>query len=146
MPTTESGDSPTPALKRLTYLLSSSDTEESRLVATERVFESLRVRLSTIMGASGYATLLARSITLTRREHPSLSAVSPDAYGSLIGRVGAITEQNAIAVTDAFVAVLARFDALLQLFIGTGLSEQLLMTVWQDLQDNEPNGNDGVDL
>ncbi len=146
MPTAESGDANAPALQSLTHLLTMNDTPENTLSVSERVFEALRVRLSSLLGASGYAALLARSIAVTRRDHSVLASVTADRNGSLVGRFDTLAESNRAAMTDAFATVLTQFVALLDVFIGAGLSERLISAVWQDLQSNVSNDTDGAGI
>ena len=124
MPTTDDGDANISALHNLSRFLHTHLTPET----AERVFEALRIRLSAILGANGYAMLLTRCITLSRRNFPALATVTPDATGSVTGRLA--------ATADAYAAILTQFATLLVAFIGADLCDNLLQAVWQDIQNN----------
>ncbi len=149
MPMTESGDTKVPVAQKLILLLSPDEapqySRDITLVA-ERVFEALRLRLSSVLGVAGYSTLLARSFVLTRDAYPWLAQIGADKTGSLLGRLEAtMQEQDFAEAARGVAAVLTRFTTLLITFIGADLTNRLLETVWQDLEtgnaDERPGEN-----
>ncbi len=141
---TESGEPGMPAVQNLTRFLDAGETQgnERRTVmeVAERVFEVLRVRLSLMLGAGGFATLLARTLALARTEFPWLAGVAADKNGSLTGRLGvAVQEQSPPEAVRGVAELLTRFATLLATFIGADLTNQLLEAVWQDLESGGGN-------
>ena len=130
---------------RLAGLLRTDTTLAGTLAATGRVFEALRVSLSTVLGGSGYAMLLSRSLVLSRREYPWLGAITADRNGSLVERLGAADGQTPAQLADGFAGLLTRFASLLSVFIGADLCDVLLGTVWHNLQNNGASESSGVD-
>lgn len=133
----ESGETAVPAVQNIARLLyQNAPTPHDQAVsqAAERVFEAVRSQLSVVLGASGYATLLARALSLARAEFAWLSILSVDKNGSLTGVLGAASpEKDNMDTGRGFGEVLLRFAGLLETFIGDDLTNRLLETVWQDL-------------
>lgn len=144
---TESGEAVVPVAQELIGLLYANETQRSQQEITEiaeRVFEALRVRLSSVLGAGGYSTLLTRSLALTRTEFSWLADVTTDKNGSLIGRLGVTApEQDPAEAAHGFAALLTTFAALLTTFIGADLTNRLLQVAWQDLQEGDKNETRG---
>ncbi|MBC8138584.1 MAG: hypothetical protein H8F28_22115 [Fibrella sp.] len=137
---TESGESELPVAQNLIRLLHIDETSENSSDASqtaERVFEAMRVRLSTVLGAGGYSTLLARSLALTRPKFPWLVDVVSDKHGSLVGRLGVVSQTAPPSeIVRGFTALFTRFGALMTTFVGADLTNRLLESVWQDLEEN----------
>ncbi|MBC8142365.1 MAG: hypothetical protein H7Y38_13095 [Armatimonadetes bacterium] len=131
-------------MQRITALLDAPGTGKTTPQIAEAVFEAMRVRLSAVMGGSGYATLLRRCFVLACRDFPWLAEIKPDVNGSLLGRLddptpGLHRDESA----RGFAAVLTQFATLLSTFIGQDLGDRLLGTVWLDLQDNTEQSGEG---
>lgn len=138
----EFGEPGLPAIQNLIQFLDAGGAQESVRSAevSERVFEALRVRLSSVLGAGGYATLLARTLALTRAGFPWLAGVAADKSGSLAGRFGtAVQELSPEEAARGFAELLTRFGTLLVIFIGTDITNRLLWDAWQDLDSGDRN-------
>jgi len=94
-----------------------------------RVCDKLRRALTTLAGAAGFGSLLARALTLAKQESPVLGAweVKPD--GSLQGLNGEAAQSGAVLV--------AQLIGLMITFIGESLTLRLLHDIWADLPDSE---------
>jgi hypothetical protein len=96
--------------------------------------EALQARLSPLISALGFQTLVARAITLAAREFPRLGTLTVTADGSdcILTGLAHLEEPRATeeGTDDALVAVLAHFLALLVLFIGEDLGLRTIRDVW----------------
>lgn len=94
-----------------------------------RVCDKLRRPLTTLAGAAGFRSLLARALTLAKKESPLLGTweVMPD--GSLQGLNGEATQSGTVLI--------AQLIGLMITFIGESLTLRLLHDVWLDLPDSE---------
>jgi hypothetical protein len=93
--------------------------------ATIRSWKAAQSRLTPVIGENGFRSLFARSLHLTRREHPWLPGLSAtdnpfaDLQASLEGETQERTQ-------EASRALLATFTGLLRLLIGEALTSCLL--------------------
>ncbi|MGD0443576.1 MAG: hypothetical protein ABSA39_06530 [Edaphobacter sp.] len=96
-----------------------------------RVCDKLRRPLTTLAGAAGFRSLLARALTLAKQESPVLGAweVKPD--GSLQSLSGEAAQAGAVLI--------AQLIGLMITFIGESLTLRLLHDVWPDLPGSETN-------
>src|SRR5438046_9681894 len=69
----------------LTYEAGAANSVEANPPAAFRVSEKLRRPLSTLVGATGFRALLARSLMLAKAQHPGLCTVDVKPDGSLEG-------------------------------------------------------------
>ncbi len=93
--------------------------------STCRVCEKLRRPLILLTGSAGYRSLLARALTLAKRESPALSAVQVKDDCSLGGLEGEAVQANVILISQLL--------GLLTAFIGETLTLRLVHDVWPDL-------------
>src|SRR5688500_5492296 len=98
-----------------------------------RACEKLRVPLTKLAGAAGYASLLSRALVLARRQAPSLSGLRVQADGSLTGweedvQVSAPAE----TAPHGGAVLLAEMLGLLAAFIGEPLMLSLVREAWPD--------------
>ena len=93
-----------------------------------RVSEKLRRPLSTLVGSSGFRSLLARALTLAKAQAPGLSAVQIKPDGSLEGLSDVGKQGHAAAGM-----LIAQLLGLLVTFIGESLMLSLLLDAWPDL-------------
>jgi hypothetical protein len=105
--------------------------------STCRVCEKLRRPLSTLIGSAGYRALLARAMTLAKREAPALAAVQVKEDASLDGLVGEAVQANA--------EIIAQLLELLTAFIGESQTLRLLHDIWPDLPGEEAFQGQGVE-
>ena len=116
-------------------LLASEEVETSPaladMYAVGRVCDKLRRPLTTLAGAAGFRSLLARALTLAKQESPALGSWEVKADGSLEGLNGEAAQSGAVLI--------AHLLGLLITFIGESLTLQILHDVWLDLPDSEIN-------
>ena len=97
----------------------------------ERLFQSLRP----LTGPAGFRALLARALALSSEEVRWLKAVHVKADGSLEG-LGDLEEGlSPREVEEGELILAANLLGLLVLFIGGGLTLQLLQDVWATFDD-----------
>jgi hypothetical protein len=94
-----------------------------------RVCDKLRRPLTTLAGAAGFRSLLARALTLAKQESPVLGAWEVKADGSLQGLNGEAAQSGAVLI--------AHLIGLMITFIGESLTLRLLHDVWLDLPGSE---------
>jgi hypothetical protein len=94
--------------------------------AAFRVCERLRRSLSMLAGAAGFQSLLARALTLARKESSGLDAVQVCPDGSLVDCKVALNTGDA----EAEVLLVANLLALLFTFIGEALTMRLVYDAW----------------
>ncbi|MGI4828376.1 MAG: hypothetical protein ACRYFU_09345 [Janthinobacterium lividum] len=100
---------------------------EEDLLATCRVWEKLRRRLSYLVGSVGVNTLMQRALTLAKRECPALSGVQTMDDGSLAGLQGDAAQASSMLV--------AHLIQLLVTFIGESLTLRLLRGTWPEIKN-----------
>ena len=122
---------PTPKIRQLALRLLSYEAaipSEPPMPAALRVSEKLRRPLSTLVGSSGFRSLLARALTLAKAQAPGLSAVQIKPDGSLEG-LSDLGNQDQAA---AGVILIAQLLGLLVTFIGESLMLSLVLDAWPD--------------
>lgn len=101
-----------------------------------RVCEKLRCSLTAMAGLDGFRALLSRALTLAKAEFPALWAVSVNRDGSIenldgvSGASSGVEPDSKHAVADGGVILIAQLLGLLVLFIGEGLTVQLMEDLW----------------
>jgi len=129
---TRSADTPTTrelAQRLLAYEAVDAETANPYTQAVYRVCEELRSPLTTLAGAAGFRSLLARALTLAKKESPLLIGWEVKSDGSLQGLNGEPVESGAVLI--------AHLIGLMITFIGESLTLRLLHDVWPDLPDSE---------
>jgi len=94
-----------------------------------RVCDKLRRPLTTLAGAAGFRSLLARALTLAKQESPVLGAWEVNPNGSLQGLNGEAAQSGPVLI--------AHLIGLMNTFIGESLTLRLLHDVWLDLPGSE---------
>ena len=99
------------------------------------VCRALHERLSPLISAPGFETLLGRAITLAARTFPVLASLNVATDGDCaVSGVPGVTETHAPTdVADALTAVLAYFLWLLVTFIGENLGLRKVREVWPEV-------------
>lgn len=92
---------------------------------TQPVIERLQPFLVPLVGKVGFSSLLARALTLAKRESPSLREVRIEADCRLNG----LTGDN----SSEMVVLIAHLIALLTTFMGATLTIRLLRNAWPEL-------------
>lgn len=102
--------------------------------AAFQVCEKLRPHLAILMGKVGVRALLSRALVLAQTEVPSFRLVSMNAEGTLerLAETGEKTEREGL--DEGGVVLLARLLGLLEVFIGEGLTVQIVHEVWPELE------------
>ena len=109
-------------------LLAASQTaSDPRGREVARVFETLRVSLTSFAGADGFAALLRRALALAGAEAPSL-------HGVTLGPAGGLEGLDAVAI-EAAAELVAQLLGLLVTFVGERLT---LLLVRDALADASP--------
>ncbi|MEP6535802.1 MAG: hypothetical protein ABJF23_10825 [Bryobacteraceae bacterium] len=131
-------------LQKLAQRLADFDATSNGFSGTEmlaefRVVEKLSRPLTTLAGASGVRSLLARSLSLAKGYDLRLSEVQVNAKGSLES-VGGVS-------SGADVAVITELLGLLVAFIGESLTLSLVLEIWPGfpVADTEPLKKDQHD-
>ena len=127
---TRNADTPTTrelAQRLLAYEAGVSSAALPNTPAACRVCDKLRRPLTTLAGAAGFRSLLARALTLAKQESPALGAWEVKADGSLEGMNGEAAPLGAVLI--------AHLIGLMTTFIGESLTLRLLHDVWIDLPD-----------
>jgi hypothetical protein len=99
------------------------------------VSEKLRRPLSTLVGVTGFRSLLARALVLAKSEDHNLGAVRVKPDGSLDG----FSELHNDEAAEAGVMLIANLLGLLSAFIGESLVLALLRDAWPDLPFDDTN-------
>jgi len=94
-----------------------------------RVCDKLGRPLTTLAGAAGFRSLLARALTLAKQESRLLGAWEVRSDGSLQGLNGEAAQLGAVLI--------AQLIGLMITFIGESLTLRLLHDVWPGLPDSE---------
>jgi len=118
------------AQRLLAYEAAALNSSEQDTFAVFRVSEKLRGPLSTLAGATGFRTLLARALTLAKTHAPGIGAIQVKPDGSLEG-LSELHDDGEVA--EAGVLLIAQLLGLLVLFIGENLVLRLVLDVWPDL-------------
>jgi hypothetical protein len=97
--------------------------------AVSRVCDKLRQPFATLAGVAGFRSLLARALTLAKRESPDLGGWEIKLDGSLEGLSGETAQLGAVLI--------AHLIGLMITFIGESLTLRLLHDVWPDMLGSE---------
>jgi len=102
--------------------------------AAERVCLRLRNHAGKVLGVDAFDSLFARALALVKPDLPFLEAVTAEPpLACLKGLRESLQEQAPQAeATDAIVAVVATFLALLASLVGEELSLSVLVEVWAE--------------
>jgi hypothetical protein len=129
-----SADTPTTrelAQRLLAYEAVEAGNANADTQAVCRVCDKLRHSLTTLAGAAGFRSLLARALTLAKQESPVLGAWEVKSDGSLQGLSGEAAQSGAVLI--------AQLIGLMITFIGESLALRLLHEVWPDMPGSEIN-------
>jgi hypothetical protein len=125
---TRSADAPSTrelAQRLLVYEAVEAGTANAETQRVCRVRDKLRRPLTTLAGAAGFRSLLARALTLAKKESPLLGAWEVTSDGSLQGLNGEAAQSDTVLI--------AQLLGLMITFIGESLTLRLLHDVWPDL-------------
>ena len=125
--------------ERLVVYETAQETSGATTPAAAQVCEKLTRLLGKVIGVVGSRTLLARALSIAKRETTALATVSITDKGALEGITGEAAEASPVLV--------AHLIGLLVTFLGEALTLRLLHDVWpdraaSDIHLGERNGND----
>lgn len=94
----------------------------------QRILTRLHRELGKLIGSAGFDVLLARSLVLARRAHPSFAEISAEPGGKLVGLdTGAA---DTAKLVDDRLLIVAYFIELLATLIGQDLALRLVRDLW----------------
>lgn len=124
-------------VKRLLEHETGAHPEADELAAgANAVFRKFANHLEPLVGATGFQTLLARALHLTRSDFPILEGVKSGKTisGAFLEGLGeAVRNQDAGEVREAVTLMLATFLGLVAHFIGDDLATRIVSRAWPDL-------------
>ena len=121
------------AIRLLTHEARGDETAEALAAAAERVCQRLSLHSGKVLGVDTFYVLFARALALVKAEFPFMQAVTVEPpQACLKGLREALRESAASQASDAIVAVVATFLALLADFIGEEVSLSVLVEVWAE--------------
>ena len=110
--------------ERLVVYETAPGTSEATGPAAAKVFEKLACLLGKLIGVAGSQALLARALSLAKRETEALATVSITDNGALEGLTSKAAEASSVLI--------AHLIGLLVTFLGEALTLRLLHDVWPD--------------
>ncbi len=123
--------------KRLRSPIIKNNVEDISAAAMEAACLRLHKTLVPLIGATGFHALLARSLTLAKREYPFLDAITTNEKQaeecSLNGVREAAEKCGKTEIKREFAAIFANFIWLLVTFIGEDLAFMYLRETWSDV-------------
>ena len=133
-----------PAMRNLAERLIAYETRGNKSSGTKPlaafpVCEKLRPHLATLMGNTGFRTLLSRALARAEAEVPSLNALQVKADGSLarLDKLEVRTDPQELA--EGSVVLVAQLLGLLVAFIGETLMLRIVCDAWPKLTLNDLN-------
>jgi hypothetical protein len=99
-------------------------------VAAAVICDKVRPKLSTLMGATGFRTLLTRALTLASRDVPALRDLKVDTAGALVLSDATTGQVDKSADITSGAVLVAQMLSLLMAFIGEALTLQILREIW----------------
>lgn len=110
--------------ERLVVHETAPETSGATTPAAAQVFEKLSRLLGKVIGLIGYRALLARALSMAKRETEALATVTITDKGALEG----LTSEAA----EASLVLIAHLIGLVVMFLGEALTLRLLNDVWPD--------------
>jgi hypothetical protein len=125
-------------MRLLSHEARGDDSTEALAAAAERVCQRLSHHSGKLLGVDTFNALLARSLALVKQDFPFLETVTVEpSHPRLKGLRESLPGQTASQASDAIVAVVATFLALLAEFIGEELSLFALVEIWTEASLND---------
>jgi len=120
------------AQRLLTHESDGGATSQPAGSTTLRVYGKLRQSLGELAGVVGFQALAARALTLAKSEDPSLGSVRVAADGNLEGvsSVESVNNADMNRAHEGGVILISRLLGLLLIFLGEGLTMNLIRDVW----------------
>jgi hypothetical protein len=120
-------------MRLLVHEARGDESPEALASAAERLCLRLSHHSGKVLGVDTFYALLARSLAIAKRDFPFLGTVTVErSQASLKGLHESLREQAASQASDAIVAVVATFLALVAAFIGEEVSLSVLVEIWAE--------------
>ena len=123
---------PRPAVTDLVRIIASVERAANPDALDSHVAQSILTRLhrelGKLIGSAGFDVLLARSLVLSRRAHPSLADISAEPGGKLAGLDAGAAD--AAGLEEDTLSIIAYFIELLVTLIGQDLALRLVRDLW----------------
>jgi len=123
----------------IVYETGGKNSAGPKTAATFPVCEKLRPHLATLMGNTGFSTLLLRALARAQAEVPSLRAVQVEADGSLAGFDELVLQVDPQELARGNVVLVAQLLGLLVTFIGEPLVLRIASDAWPELAISDLN-------
>lgn len=123
---------PRPAITDLVRVIARAERAASTGALDSPVAQSILTRLhrelGKLIGSAGFDVLLARSLVLARRAHPTIAEISAEPDGKLAGLDAG--SANATGNEEGTLLIVAYFIELLATLIGQDLALRLVRDLW----------------
>ena len=132
-------------MRLLVHEARGDERADALAAAAERVCQRLSHHSGKVLGVDTFSALLARSLALVTPDYPFLGTVTVEpSQACLTGLGESLREQAANQASDAIVAVVATFLALLAALIGEELSLSVLVDIWAERSLGDVSGTRGA--
>lgn len=121
------------AERLIAYEVSANKSPREKKPPAFPVIEKLRPHLATLMGNTGFHSLLARALVLAKAEVPSLRRVQVTASGVLEELEASEARADPKELAEGRVVLVAHLLGLLVAFIGEVLMLRLVREIWPRL-------------
>jgi hypothetical protein len=125
------------AHKLLAHEVENNAKENRHVNELLRVHERLRLLLSNLIGADGFAALMRRSLALASADAPELRTVHFGTDGTSVG-LDKVSAETSDGGAHAALTLTTHLLTLLATFIGETLMFRLLNESWPGESPNEP--------
>ena len=120
-------------MRLLVHEARGDERADALAAAAERVCQRLSHHSGKVLGLDSFSALLARSLALAKPDFPFLGTVTVEpSQACFTGLRESLREQAANQASEAIVAVVATFLALLAALIGEELSLSVLVDIWAE--------------
>ncbi len=131
------------AERLIAYETRGNKTSGTKTPAAFPVCEKLRPHLATLMGNTGFRTLLSRALARAEADVPSLRAMQVKADGSLAGLDKLEVQADPEELAKGGVVLVTQLLGLLVAFIGETLTLRLVREIWPKLSVNDLDFGEG---
>ena len=118
------------AKRLIVYETNGNKSAKTQTPAAFPVPEKLRPHLANLMGNGGFRALLSRALVLASGEVSWLRAVQVNARGTLEGLEALHAQIASAEFIEGEIVLLIELLALLEAFIGPGLTSRLVGEIW----------------
>lgn len=122
------------AERLIDYEAKENDSSDPKIPPAFLVCETLRPRLTTLMGTAGFLALLSRARALANADVPWLAKVHGNLASSLDGLDELEGKIGAKEITQGSVVLIAQLLGLLVAFIGESLAMRLVQEAWPQVR------------